>query len=319
MKANFEFIPFTKIHIDQLTSVREGEVKLGECIQAGHSKDAKYVIFGICEDIGPQANHGNSGSKNAFFPTITKLLNMQSNRRYSGKNMAIGGYIEQHCSFTNIEEARSLVKELDEVVTKLIEPVFKNNQIPIIIGGGHNNAYPILKAYFEAKEKPLEVVNLDPHADCRLIEGRHSGNPFSYAKKDGFLDFYTVLGLHSAYNSETILTYLNDMGFYYSYFEEYLILPEKLDSDLQTLIIRSNEPLGIELDMDSIKFMPSSAYTPSGLSVELARKFIMRLASSKRPAAYLHLPEAAPKNEHEKKIISKSMAYLIHDFVSTSK
>lgn len=319
MKPNFEFIAFTQKDIDAFTSKREGETKLGECVKVGLESDAKYIVIGICEDIGPQANHGNSGAKNGFTPALTKLLNMQSNRRYNGQNMAIGGYIQQNCSFTSIENARQLVEELDILVASVIAPIFNKNQTPIVIGGGHNNAYPILKAYSSIKQTALEVVNLDPHADCRPLEGRHSGNPFSYAQKDGFLSFYTVLGLHSAYNSETILNYLNEKGFYYSYFEEYLILPEKLDSDLQTLIIRSNEPLGIELDLDSIKFIPSSAYTPSGMSVELARKFIMRLASSKRPAAYLHLPEAAPNNTNEEKITSKTIAYLIHDFVATSK
>ncbi len=316
---NFEFTAFSSSDLKDITSVRNGETKLGENISHQISDDTKFVILGICEDIGPQANLGNPGAKNSFLPALKKFVNMQANRQCNGTNTAIIGFIKQNCSFSTIDSARNLVTELDDLVESTLQPYFEKGLTPIVIGGGHNNAYPIIKAYSKVKNRALEVVNLDPHADCRPIEGRHSGNPFSYAKKDGYMSLYTVLGLHAAYNSETMLKYLNEQEFYYSYFEEYMIRPEKMNSDLQTIIIRSNEDLGIELDLDSIKGMPSSAFTPSGFELEEARKYIMKLASSKRRSAYLHLPEGAPMNENEEKIVSKSIAYLIHDFIATSR
>lgn len=316
---NFEFIAFCKADIESLTSKREGEIKLGETFDFKINEDTEFVILGVCEDIGPQSNLGNPGSQNSFLPAIRKLLNMQSNRQCHGRNTSVIGYIKQNCLFTSVNEGRKLVEELDDLVANLLLPYFEKGIIPIIIGGGHNNAYPIIRAYSECNNAALEVVNLDPHADCRAIEGRHSGNPFSYAKKDGYLSQYTVLGLHAAYNSESMLSYMNEQQFYYSYFEEYMIRPEKLNSDLQTIIIRSDHDLGIELDLDSIKGMPSSAFTPSGFELEDVRKYIMKLASSKRRSAYLHLPEGAPVNENEEKIVAKSIAYLIHDFIATSR
>lgn len=316
---HFEFIPFSKEDVLRLTNVREGEVKLGECVQTGLSSDAKYVLIGVEEDIGPQANLGNPGAKNAFRAAIGRLLNMQSNRRYSGENLACAGYVRQLTDFSSVEQGRELVRELDELLIELLTPIFKNDQVPVLVGGGHNNAYPLIAAFSKAHKKPLEVVNCDPHADCRRLEGRHSGNPFSYAREHGYLEFYTVLGLHGAYNSEAMLSYLNEQGFYYSYFEEYMKLPSKMSTDLQTIIIRSDDYLGVELDMDAIKGMPSSAYTPSGIEVEHARLYIIKLASSKRKMAYLHLPEAAPMNEQEEKIAGKTIAYLIHDFVGSCR
>lgn len=59
---------------------------------------------------------------------------------------------------------------------------------PIAIGGGHNNAYPMLKGYSLAKKEKINAINCDPHADFRALEGRHSGNGFSYAVNDGYLD-----------------------------------------------------------------------------------------------------------------------------------
>lgn len=316
---HFEFVSFTKENILSLTNVREGENKLGEAIQAGLSSDAKYVLIGVQEDIGPQANYGNPGARNTFQAVLKRFLNMQSNRRLTGENITCAGYINQLTEFSTIEQARKLVEELDDLLIEVLTPVFKNNQIPVLVGGGHNNAYPLIAAFNNAHGKALEVVNCDPHADCRRLEGRHSGNPFSYARERGFLDFYTILGLHGAYNSENMLNYLNEQGFYYSYFEEYMKMPSKMAADLQTIIIRSDDYLGVELDMDSIKDMPSSAYTPSGIEVEQARLYIMKLASSKRKIAYLHLPEAAPVTEYEEKIVGKTIAYLLHDFMSSCR
>ena len=316
---NFEFITFNAADIAKLTSIRDGEMKLGEELNYQANESTQFVILGICEDIGPQANFGNPGAANTFIPSITKFVNMQSNRLCNGKDTAIIGYIQQNCTFTTVEKARELVEELDDLVTSILQPYFEKGITPIVIGGGHNNAYPIIKAYSKSKNTALEVVNLDPHADCRPLEGRHSGNPFSYAKQEGYLGHYTVLGLHGAYNSENMLKYLNEQEFYYSYFAEYMVRPDKLNSDLQTIIIRSNEDLGIELDLDAIKSMPSSAFTPSGFELEDARKYIMKLASSKRNSAYLHLPEGAPINESEVKFVSKSIAYLIHDFIAASR
>ncbi len=316
---NFEFIPFQKSNLLDLTVTREGEKKIGECVQAGLSTDAKYVLIGVQEDIGPQANLGNPGAKNAFPAAISRFLNMQSNRRYTGENLTCAGYIQQLTEFSTVETGRKQVEELDELLIELLIPIYKKNQIPILVGGGHNNAYPLIAAFYKAHQQSLEVVNCDPHADCRRLEGRHSGNPFSYARENGFLNFYSVLGLHGAYNGENMLNYLNEQGFYYSYFEEYMKLPSKMATDLQTIIIRSDEPLGVELDLDAIKGMPSSAYTPSGIEVEHARLYLMKLASSKRKTAYLHLPEGAPTNFQEEKVVGKTIAYLLHDFLSSCK
>lgn len=316
---HFKLHTFNREELLQLTNSREGEVKVGDVIHAGFSTTHKYVLIGVEEDIGPQANLGNPGAKNAFKSMLTRFLNMQSNRRLKVESITCAGSVKQLCEFKNIEQGRELVEELDQFLIDLLVPIFRNNQIPILVGGGHNNAYPLIAAFNIAKERALEVVNCDPHADCRRLEGRHSGNPFSYARERGYLSFYTVLGLHGAYNSENMLQYMNEQGFYYSYFEEYMKMPSKMEADLQTIIIRSDDYLGVELDMDSIKDMPSSAYTPSGITVEYARLYLMKLASSKRKMAYLHLPEAAPQNEFEEKVVGKTLSFLIHDFISSCK
>lgn len=53
--------------------------------------------------------------------------------------------------------------------------------VPIVIGGGHNNSYGMLRGSSKGLNSQVNAINIDPHADFRELEGRHSGNGFSYA------------------------------------------------------------------------------------------------------------------------------------------
>jgi formiminoglutamase len=39
----------------------------------------------------------------------------------------------------------------------------------------------------------VNAINFDAHSDFRILEGRHSGNGFSYAYEEGFLKKYFIL------------------------------------------------------------------------------------------------------------------------------
>jgi arginase family enzyme len=43
------------------------------------------------------------------------------------------------------------------------------------------------------QRKTINAINFDAHSDFRILEGRHSGNGFSYAYEEGFLKKYFVL------------------------------------------------------------------------------------------------------------------------------
>ncbi|MEY4521978.1 MAG: hypothetical protein RIT10_1163 [Bacteroidota bacterium] len=315
--TNFIFKPATQDLLLQFTSKRIGETKIGEKIELSSSiKEAKYVLIGIEENLGPQANGGFSGAENAFNAFLKRFLNMQSNRFLTGNELALIGSIQQTTDFKNIETAKSAITELDLLVETVLKPYIHQGLIPIVIGGGHNNAYPIIKTISDINNKAINVINLDPHADCRALEGRHSGNSFSYAKENGYLNHYSVLGLHKNYNSTFILDYLEKNNFYYTFFDDYILNPSQFDMDLTKvfLSISKDYKFGIELDLDAIAFTPSSAFTPSGFNSLEARKYIKTLSKHSN-CCYLHLPEAAPTNETEEKITGKLTAYLVADFI----
>ena len=315
--TNFNFKPATQDLLLNFTSKRIGETKIGEKIElASTIKNAKYVLIGIEENFGPQANGGFSGAENAFNAFLKRFLNMQSNRFLTGNELALIGSIQQTSTFTTIETAKNAISELDSLVEAVLKPYIQKGLIPIVIGGGHNNAYPIIKTISEVTNKAIDVINLDPHADCRALEGRHSGNSFSYAKENGYLNHYSVLGLHKNYNSTYILDYLEKNNFYFTFFDDYIMNSAQFEMDLTKVFLSISKDckFGIELDLDAIAFTPSSAFTPSGFNSLDARKYIKTLSKDSN-CCYLHLPEAAPNNETEEKITGKLTAYLVADFI----
>ena len=114
------------------------------------------------------------------------------------------------------------------------------------------------------------LVNIDPHADCRKTDYRHSGNPFSYAKEEEVLCDYALYGLHENYNNNDILDFINENGIRRWTYEQHLDSQEETLSDFFEFVNTNKKkaPCTLDIDMDSIAFMPSSAFTPSGLDIE---------------------------------------------------
>ena len=316
----FTFQESTKDAVLSYVSLREGEVKLGEKVSVYADLDSfegKYVVIGVKEDVGPRANLGLSGSDAGYVCFLKRFLNMQSNSFLSGEGVLMLGEVCVNSVVDELGSLRHCVEELDDLLVSLLVPIYEKGLIPILIGGGHNNAYPLIKACSMVQKKAMDVVNCDPHADFRTLEGRHSGNSFSYAKKGGWLANYAVLGLHQQYNSQSMLDRLAEEECYVTFFEEYLVDDRNFLKDVDDVLRQVvGTVLGVELDMDAIINMPSSAFTPSGFTLEEARRYLIKCAKSKK-AAYLHLPEAAPKNEREEAVVGKALAYLVSDFVKS--
>lgn len=315
--------------LKKLTSTRAGETKIGETLQLGSEllleelQDSKvqFVIFGIPEDIGPRANLGRGGSDSAWEAFVQRFINLQDNQHLAGESCMLLGSIEnkqwKNIASTDHAALREAVEKLDVIVSELVQMIVAANKIPILIGGGHNNAYGAIKGCFQATGKAINCINLDPHADYRAIEGRHSGNSFSYAKKEGLLNQYALVGLHKNYNSENMLKQLNADGIYYNFFED-IFIEDKISYALAIQQMHDKvkqDTYGVELDCDAIENFPTSAQTPSGISANQARQYICQVAASKK-AIYLHLPEAAPSlipgSEGQ---VGKLLAYLVADFI----
>ena len=318
MEYKSHFTQIDKTFLSGLVSVREGEVKLGQVVSTFEQLDSftgKYVVVGVREDVGPRANLGLPGAANGFDAFIKRLVNIQSNRFFSGEDLLLYGVVDFSVDSDDVTLLRRSVAVLDSLLIEHLVKIYKKGLVPILIGGGHNNAYPLMKAYQLVTDNNINVINCDPHADFRMLEGRHSGNSFSYAMDQGVLSKYSVLGLHQSYNSEEMLLRMEDIGCYFTFFEDYLLGVRDFYSDVDSVFERyGDESVGVELDMDSIIGMPSSAFTPSGISLEQARGYVVK-TQQKKSVVYLHLPEGGPKNDSESALVGKSLVYLVMDFM----
>lgn len=318
-------------------SRRAGETKFGESI--GFLKDHEnlkkqpedYVLFGIPEDIGVRANMGNPGAAGAWEACLKALLNVQANRYTAPEKLLLLGEIEcsalmQKASAISPEapdyhsRLGELTTELDELVSSLVEQIVAAGKIPVIIGGGHNNAYGNIKGASRALRKPLNVLNIDAHSDLRNTDFRHSGNGFSYARKEKILGKYRIFGLHQnytpAYIFEEILKSPND---HFRLFEHLMLKSSQniLKAYLEELDFVAQDDFGLELDCDAIREFPSSAQTPSGFSFNMARNFIKKAAEEEK-IRYLHICEAAPAAATAAKV-GKALSYFITDFINSTK
>ncbi|MEO1031990.1 MAG: formimidoylglutamase [Bacteroidota bacterium] len=328
-------IIFTSKDRDTLLKLRKGESKFGEHVQLIskltniyddiNNLDVDYVIFGISEDIGVYANHGNTGAYKAWQTVIKVLLNIQSNGFTKAKRVLILGHLDysqerdivtQTPTKKSILKARQLVELIDKDVTYLISSIVKAGKIPIVIGGGHNNAYGNIKGLALAKNDKVNVVNLDAHTDFRPEEGRHSGNGFSYAYAEGFLKNYFIFGLHENYTSDKLFKTLKKLKpIKYNTYEAIDIRGElDFTSELERASHHiSGKHFGVEVDCDAIENIPSSAETPSGFSAKRARQFVHYFGQHHK-ASYLHICEASPRKKSAHKV-AKLISYLITDFI----
>ncbi|MCL9808661.1 formimidoylglutamase [Flavobacterium luminosum] len=334
-------IRFKQSDLAKITNFRNGEIKFGEkmlivpkdenVFEFIKNCEAQFVILGIPEDVGVRANLGRAGAESAWKSAIASIANIQHNKFCKGNSILVLGQVDTSQEIeaaalldeNNPEDRKKLfkiVEQIDKEVSHIIFHIVKAGKTPIIIGGGHNNAYGNIKGTALAKGKPINAINFDPHSDFRILEGRHSGNGFSYAYDEGFLKNYFIFGLHESYSSKNVLDNLKSLKdrVKYNTYDEIKIRSQKSFSQelFQALEFIKQEAFGIEIDLDAIPGIASSAMTLSGFSVEELRQFIHYFGNHKN-AAYLHICEGAPslgedKNNH---LIGKLIGYLVTDFI----
>lgn len=346
---HFKF--YNKKDILSLTQVRRYETRIGERLRylnddAGWPeglKDtaARYVLLGIPEDIGVKANHGVGGADTAWLPFLNDFLNVQSNDLFTGENVLLLGhfdfgdlkYLIENNAYNpdeRINAYRHAVNVIDEEVENILKVIAAANKIPIVIGGGHNNAYPIIKGVSKGLHKAgriplaqINCINLDAHADYKNMEGRHSGNAFRYAEADGFMGKYAIVGMHENYVSQSVLMDIHSNPFIqYSTYEDIFIHERQnfIQAIAHATGFTEDTLTGIELDLDAIEYTLSSAYTPTGLSALHARQYIHFTATDCK-VAYLHLCEGATQLADGTRDIKtgRLLSYLVSDFVKANE
>ncbi len=338
---------YTKQDILSLTKIRRFETKLGERLQvlkegseiaqAIATSPAQYVLFGIPEDLGAKGNLGIGGTDTLWIPFLQSFLNIQSNDFFDGGEVLLIGHFDfgdiQYLIDTTarsneekVEAFRHAVNTIDDEVEHLAKLITEAGKIPIVVGGGHNNSYPLIKGtakgWHKAGALPLaqiNCINLDAHADYRPMEGRHSGNAFRYAEEDGYLQKYCVVGLHENYIPQNSWVDIVNNPFIDCITFEDIFVHEKrsfMQAVSHATGFTEDTMTGIDIDLDGIQNTLSSAMTPVGITPIHARQYIS-FAAADAKAAYLHICEGATRlsDGRTDATSGKLASYLVSDFV----
>lgn len=332
---------FNKQDILALTKIRRFETRIGEVVQ--HLQDsgnieqslqqssARFVIVGVPENIGVKGNEGNGCAETAWQPFLSDFLNIQSNDFFEGSDvLLLGGFdfseltklIESNAHDYNekLLAYRHAVNSIDDAVELVTKLITSCKKIPIVISGGHNNAYGCLKGAAKGLHKAgtlplaqLNAINLDAHAEYRPAEGRHSGNAFRYAEDDGYLAKYCVVGLQESELPQNSWLDIANNPFmdFVTYEDIFLHGKQSFIQAVQHAIDFTADSLcGIELDMGSIIHTASLV----GIPPLNARQYIHLAATQSKPA-YLHIAQSDNLVDSNNTATGRLVSYLVSDFI----
>ena len=326
--------------LNTLFAVREGEVRLGQRVRlpapdGTFPEGVRVAVLGVPEDFGVRANLGRPGARRAWRAFLPRFLAMQSNRFLDGAEVAIAGTVDvrdlrkatrgldatiggPRARAEALARLRAATAELDARVAATIGAIRRSGAVPIVVGGGHNNAYGILSGCAQAAGRPMACVNVDLHADLRPREGRHSGNAFSYARHDGHLSRYAVLGMSEASATGAIVDAIeSDSGTLAVTFESMLrgaCTPSSMAAAGAAHV--AGMPCTLELDVDAVAQAPASAAAASGFSAAEFRAIAMQVASAVDLHA-VHVAEAAPgRGPWPDEMVGKFLAELVRDMAA---
>ncbi|MBP6591029.1 MAG: arginase family protein, partial [Chitinophagaceae bacterium] len=280
---------------------------------------------------------GIGGTDTLWIPFLQSFLNVQSNDFFDGNEVLLLGHFDfgdiQYLIDTTaksdeerIEAYRHAVNTIDDEVEHLVKLITENKKIPIVVGGGHNNSYPLIKGAAKGWHRAgklelaqLNCINLDAHADYRPLEGRHSGNAFRYAEEDGYLAKYCVIGLHENYIPQNSWVDIVNNPFIDCITFEDIFVHEKrtfMQAVSHATGFTEDTMTGIDIDLDGIQNTLSSAMTPVGISPVHARQYVSFAAADSK-AAYFHICEGATRltDGRTDATSGKLASYLVTDFI----
>ncbi|MEN8815343.1 MAG: formimidoylglutamase [Nonlabens sp.] len=296
-------------------------IEICEDVEGLSSVKAKYILIGIPEDVGVRANMGRVGASEAWEVFLKSFLGMQQTSLNDASRFCVLGNVFTEDIMQQAERLNSsvhkerkqlsdLVSLLDQRVSEIATKIMEAGKLPIVIGGGHNNSYPLLRSC--GYSEPIDCINIDAHTDLRASKGRHSGNGFNHAIHDGYLKSYYILGIQENYLSQPMLDLIDsNLNINYS---PHGSINGLADSAAQVALQHiDSTSFSLELDMDVVANFPSSAQSPVGYTFQevrsLMREIIKQASSFPK---YIHICEAAPKYGYENEV-GKALAALVND------
>ena len=229
-------------------------VQLVDDLAIKGGEDAKIALLGYAVDAGVINNGGRSGTKNGP-DCIRKMLGPLAN--HVNNNLSIYDYGNIVVEDSNIDAAQLLMRDT-------IYACLQQNYLPVILGGGHDAAYPHflgIQKHLANTGETVGIINFDAHFDIRpLLDGKgHSGSPFLQIAHQFPEQFnYLVLGIQKAANPKTLFETASDIGCNYLEIEQFNLAHWGLVETSISQFLQSVDKVYVSIDLDGF----SSAYAP---------------------------------------------------------
>lgn len=184
------------------------DIRIGDIVYSNAKSPTEVVLIGFPSDEGVRRNGGRVGAARA--PELIRSIfkRLTPHPEHFDDHVAV---LSSMHDVGDVDVSGDLEAD-QQLLGSLVGSVLESNQIPVIIGGGHETSFGHVLGYDQLRQK-VSIINWDAHPDVRpLKDGRsHSGSPFRQALELGrgtVLD-YTVAGLQPQHVAREHLQYIN--------------------------------------------------------------------------------------------------------------
>lgn len=231
---------------------------------------ARASLIGFESDAGVHRNGGRIGAAEAPDLIRSAFYRMTPDPADKGR---FSGVMKQLIDLGNLNGNALELGEAQQLLGELTATALRQNEIPVILGGGHETSFGHFLGYAEAGI-PVSILNWDAHADVRPLKNGlpHSGSPFFQAleHESGMLKHYTVCGLNRHSTAQAHLAYLGE--FMQQHRAAWYFKGELNKRVIGNIYDRQKGAVMVTMDMDALHqhIAPGvSAPNADGLSPEL--------------------------------------------------
>lgn len=300
------------------------DIRLGDIVLRDPKKftdEVKICIVGVPTDEGVKRNGGRVGAKegpDAIRAELYKRTPFVIGKEKSPSEVAV-------FDLGNITLGKTL-EETHERLTTTVSAVCGLGIIPVVLGGGHDIAYPNFLGFSEGK-RTVGVINVDTHLDYRKpIPKRNSGTSFRQIldHPNSALNAmnFVEMGTQSFANSRDNYAELIERGA--TIFSLRDVRNDGVTKVLELsyeLATTGNDSLYVSFDLDSVHGSDApgvSASLPTGLTAE---EFLTAalFAGKRRKTKIIDIVELNPKFDVDgrtAKLAALSIIYFLTGFAN---
>lgn len=280
----------------------------------GHKSGKKVALLGYAGDEGVKRNQGRTGAAQGP-DQIRKLMGpMAYHLPESLKVYDLG----------NILTEGDAMEDSHDLLQTTIKELLSKKAFPLILGGGHDVAFPHGKAAIEhciSKKEKLGIINLDAHFDLRpKVAGKgHSGSPFYQLAEMFPKDFhYLCLGIQKSANPPELFKKANALQVQWMEMEDFNLNNWGQIASLLDFFSQKVNKIYLSIDLDgfSSAYAPGvSAPSPWGFSPELAAKVLQWITQSGKLIS-MDVVELNPKfdqDERTSRLAARCIEYTLRN------